>query len=120
MAAVDIPGIKRAGLPVDLERLAAEGDAWLAPEDRYALKTHGVCAQLQPGVFMVRVRVAGGVLLSDQARGLARLARARAADWVHLTTRQNVELHWVKAADVPAVLDQVARLGLTTRSACGH
>ena len=71
--APDIPGIKRAGLPVDLERLTAEGDGWLTPEDRYALKTHGVCAQLQDGVFMVRVRVPGGVILADQARALARL-----------------------------------------------
>jgi sulfite reductase beta subunit-like hemoprotein len=118
--AVDIPGIKRAGLPVDLERLAAEGDGWLTPEDRYALKTYGVCAQLQDGVFMVRVRVAGGVLLSEQARGLSRLARAKAEGWLHLTTRQNLELHWVHAADIPTVLDSVARLGVTTRSACGH
>src|SRR5438445_1876819 len=73
--APDIPGIKRAGLPVDLERLAAEGDSWLAPEDRYALKTYGVCAQEQPGVFMIRNRVPGGVLLTEQARGLARLGR---------------------------------------------
>ena len=47
MAAPDIPGIKRAGLPVDFVRLAAEGDVWLTPEDRYALKPWGVCAQEQ-------------------------------------------------------------------------
>src|SRR5579885_1393246 len=57
MRAPDIPSAKRAGLPVDLERLAAEGDRWLTPEDRYALKTHGVCSQAQDHVFMVRVRV---------------------------------------------------------------
>ena len=45
----DIPAAKRAGLPVDLDRLAAEGDGWLTADDRYALKTQGVCAQLQPG-----------------------------------------------------------------------
>jgi sulfite reductase beta subunit-like hemoprotein len=116
----DIPGAKRAGLPVDLERLALEGDGWLTPEDRYALKTYGVCAQVQDDVFMVRVRVPGGVVLADQVRGLARIAKARAADWLHISTRQNVELHWVRSADVPTVLDNVARLGLSTRSACGH
>ncbi|CAA9238070.1 MAG: hypothetical protein AVDCRST_MAG50-1516 [uncultured Acidimicrobiales bacterium] len=120
MAAPDIPGIKRAGLPVDLQRLAEEGDGWLKPEDRYALKTHGVCTQLQDGVFMVRVRIPGGVLLADQARGLARLARSHAPDWLHLTTRQSIELHWVKAADVPDVLDGLERIGLSSRSACGH
>lgn len=120
MAGVDIPGAKRAGLPVDLARLAAEGDSWLAPEERYALKTHGVCAQLQDHVFMVRVRVPGGVLLAAQARALARLARRKGGDWLHCTTRQNMELHWVQDREIPAVLDAVERAGLTTRSACGH
>jgi sulfite reductase beta subunit-like hemoprotein len=120
MAAPDIPAAKRAGLPVDLDRLTAEGDTWLTPEDRYALKTHGVCTQSQPGVFMVRVRVPGGVLLTAQAHGLARLARRFGPDWLHLTTRQSIEFHWVPATQVQALLVEVERLGLSTRSACGH
>src|ERR1044072_3710482 len=101
MAAPDIPTVKRAGLPVDIDRLGAEGDGWLTPEDRYALKTHGVCAQVQDNVFMVRIRVPGGVLPTEQARGVARLARRYGPDWIHLTTRQNLELHWVQDRDVP-------------------
>jgi sulfite reductase beta subunit-like hemoprotein len=120
MATPDIPGAKRAGLPVDFERLARAGDTDLTPEERYALKTYGVCAQLQDHVFMIRVRVAGGRLWSDQARELVRMARRHARDWVHLTTRQNVELHWVADRSVPAVLGEVEAIGLTTRSACGH
>jgi len=120
MALPDIPAAKRAGLRVDLERLAAEGDGWLTPEDRYALKTHGVCTQLQDGVFMVRVRVPGGVAPTEQLRGVGRLAARYAADWLHLTTRQNVELHWVEARHVPLLLADLARIGLSTRSACGH
>src|SRR5215211_8172650 len=104
MAAPNIPAAKRAGLTVDLDRLASDGDDWLTPEDRYALKTYGVCAQLQPHVFMVRVRIAGGVLPTEQARGLARLAREHGTDWLHLTTRQNVELHWVQDRRVPWLL----------------
>ena len=120
MAAPNIPAVKRLGLPVDLERLAADGDDWLTPEDRYALKTHGVCAQLQDHFFMVRVRVPGGVLPTPQARGLARLGRRHSHDWLHATTRQNVELHWVEDKRVPEVLDAISALGLSTRSACGH
>jgi sulfite reductase beta subunit-like hemoprotein len=119
-SAPNIPAVKRAGLPVDLDRLASEGDSWLKPEDRYALKTWGVCAQVQPGVFMIRCRVAGGRLTPDQARGLAGLADAYGHSWLHLSTRQNVELHHVRAEDVPTVLAGVRALGLTTRSACGH
>jgi sulfite reductase beta subunit-like hemoprotein len=120
MAPPDIPAAKRAGLPIDLERLERDGDGWLSPEDRYALKTHGVCAQQQDGVFMVRARIAGGVLLTGQARGLARAAGAYGPDWLHLTTRQNVELHWVDAEKVPRLLTELDRLGVSTRSACGH
>ena len=120
MASPDIPGAKRAGLVVDLERLAHEGDHWLTPEDRYGLKTHGVCAQQQDHVFMVRVRIPGGVLPTAQARGLARLARSYGPDWLHLTTRQNIEFHWVEDRRVPELLREVERAGLTTRSACGH
>jgi sulfite reductase beta subunit-like hemoprotein len=119
-SAPNIPAVKRAGLPVDLDRLASEGDGWLAPEDRYALKTWGVCAQVQPGVFMVRCRVASGRLTPDQAQGLADLADGYGHSWLHLSTRQNVELHHVRAEDVPTVLAAVQALGLTTRSACGH
>src|SRR5436305_1493843 len=120
MATPDIPGAKRAGLAVDFERIARVGDADLTPEERYALKTHGVCAQLQDHVFMIRVRVPGGRLQPDQARALVGMARYHARDWVHLTTRQNVELHWVSDRSVPAVLAEVDGIGPTTRSACGH
>jgi sulfite reductase beta subunit-like hemoprotein len=120
MAKIDIPEAKRRGLPVDLERLAREGDGWLTPEDRYALKTHGVCTQLQDHVFMVRVRVPGGRLRSSAARALASIAGRYARDWIHVTTRQNVEFHWVQDRDVSAVLAAIAAAGLSTRSSCGH
>ena len=116
----NIPAAKRAGLRVDIERLARDGDTWLTAEDRYALKTYGVCAQAQPGVFMIRVRIPGGQLGARQARALADLADDNGAGWIHLTTRQNVELHHVDARAVPAVLAAVDETGLTNRSACGH
>jgi sulfite reductase beta subunit-like hemoprotein len=119
MPAVDIPAAKRAGLPVDVTRLTRDGDDWLSPEERYALKTHGVCAQLQPEVFMIRVRTNGSVG-TDAARGLASVAETYAKGWLHLTTRQQVELHHVRARDVTAVLDAITALGVSTQSACGH
>src|SRR5438552_1580084 len=120
MAVPDIPGAKRAGLPVDVARLAREGDGWLTPEERYALKTHGVCAQVQPGVFMIRCRIPGGRLEAAVAERLADVADAYAHGWVHLTTRQNAELHHVDAHHVPVVVAAVEAAGLTTSSACGH
>ena len=120
VAPPNIPEAKRAGLPVDLDRLTRDGDEWLSPEERYALKTHGVCAQVQPGVFMIRVRVPGGRLIPAQTNGLATLAAHYGQNWIHLSTRQNVELHHVDAHDVVEVLRGTEALGLTNRSACGH
>lgn len=120
MAGPNIPAAKRAGLPVDLARLTAEGDGWLTPEDRFALKTHGVCTQLQDGMFMIRVRIPGGVAPTAQVRGLGRVAARHAEDWLHVTTRQQIELHWVRDQEVAEVLEALARHGLSTRSACGH
>lgn len=115
----DIPAAKRAGLPVDLERLAAEGDGWMTPGDRYALKMHGVCIQGQPGVCMIRIRTSG-VMDVDTAHGLADLADEYSAGWLHLTTRQQVEFHHVPARRVPSALEEIRRVGLGTRSTCGH
>ncbi|MBW3591433.1 MAG: metallophosphoesterase, partial [Actinobacteria bacterium] len=117
--APDIPGAKRAGLPVDLNRLTVEGDAWLSPEERYALKTHGVCTQAQPGVFMIRNRT-NGSLDAGVARGLTDIADEFAKGWIRITTRQQVEFHHVHAANVVEVLDRVRDLGLSNQSACGH
>src|SRR5262245_57740962 len=102
--APNIPAAKRAGLRVDIDRLGDEGDSWLTPEDRYALKTYGVCTQLQPHMFMLRIRIPGGVLPAPQGRELARIAASCAEDWLHLTTRQNIELHWVRDRNVPDTL----------------
>jgi len=97
---------KRSGLRVDLRRLAAEGDEWPSPTQRYSLKPLGVCAQAQPYLFMIRCRT-GGRLGSDAARGLAAVTRALGQRWVHLTTRQQIELHHVHARDVRATLDRL-------------
>ena len=115
----DIPAAKRAGLPVDINRLTTDGDGWLTPEERYALKMHGVCMQAQPGVFMIRIRT-GGSMGTDTARQLAGIAEQYAGGWVHLTTRQQVQLHHVHAADVTTVLARLREAGLNTRSTCGH
>jgi sulfite reductase beta subunit-like hemoprotein len=68
---------------------------------------------------MVRIRTNGAIDV-DTARGLATVADDFSGGWLHLTTRQQVELHHVAARDVTTVLAQIRRLGLVTRSSCGH
>jgi sulfite reductase beta subunit-like hemoprotein len=116
----NIPRAKRAGLDLDLDAVCAAGPDALDADDHYRLKTYGVCPQRDDGRFMVRLRVAGGVLDRAQAEILADAARAYAGGWVHFTTRQNVELHSVRLEDVPTLYAQLSPAGLVGRSACGH
>lgn len=116
----DIPRAKRAGLDLDLDAVCAAGPANLTPDDHYRLKTYGVCTQRQDDLFMIRLRVAGGRLDHGQVAAIADAARAHAGGWVHLTTRQNVELHSVSLDDVPALYRMLEPAGLVGRSSCGH
>ena len=100
--------------------MCAAGTGALESDDHYRLKTYGVCPQRDDDRFMVRLRVAGGVLDRAQVDVLADAARAYAGGWVHFTTRQNVELHSVRLDDVPALYRALEPSGLVGRSACGH
>lgn len=116
----DIPRAKRDGLDLDLAAVCAAGPGALRAEDHYRLKTYGVCPQRQDDRFMVRLRVAGGILDHVQTSAIATAAHEFAGGWVHLTTRQNVELHSIALEDVPALYARLAPAGVVGRSACGH
>lgn len=117
---IDVEQVKREGLDADLERLEREGYESLTPEEFYRLKTWGVCSQRTPGLHMIRIRIPGGRIGSGQLRGIAALSAELADGSAHITTRQNLELHSVPSASVRRALEGVTRLGLSTRSACGH
>lgn len=120
MAAIDIEKVKREGLQVDLEKFAREGYKSIPKDDHYRLKMHGICAQRHEGFFMMRMRVSGGRLNPEQMEKVADLAARCASGYVHLSTRQNIELHSVKIENVPEILRELSSVGITTRSACGH
>ncbi|TWP37991.1 MoaD/ThiS family protein [Leekyejoonella antrihumi] len=71
------------------------------------------------GTFMVRVKVAGGLVTADQVRALARIARTYGRDEAELTTRQGIQLHWVELAQLPAVMADIEAAGLTTNGGEG-
>lgn len=114
------PRAKRAGLDLDLPALCAAGPQALEPDDHYRLKTYGVCAQRHDDRFMLRMRVVGGRLEGAQTRAVLQAARRYGGGWVHLTTRQNLELHSIHLEDVPAIHEILGPVGLVGRSACGH
>lgn len=79
----------------------------------------GIYRQRQNGFFMQRVKLAGGVISSGQARAVAALSTRFGQGGVHLTTRGSMEIHWLKESDLPEIKRMLAAVGLTSRGACG-
>ena len=69
--------------------------------------------------FMLRVRIPNGFLTSPQLRTLADLAERYARGVADLTVRQNVQLHWVRVEDLPAIFSALAACGLSSLGTCG-
>ena len=81
----------------------------------------GTYGQRQPeAVHMLRVKVPQGILTSAQLRSMAGVATSYSRGFGHITTRQNIQLHFVPLADVEAAMRALAETGLTTREACGN
>ena len=117
--AARIEDVKAAGIAVDIDRLAARGFESISDDDRYRLKTQGICAQRQVGVFMLRIRVPGGKATPGQLRRAADLAERYAHPSLHVTTRGGLEIHHVRIEDVTAIGAALADAGLTTKGTCG-
>ena len=81
---------------------------------------NGIYGQRQGGHSqMVRVKVPYGSITPEQLDMLGYIGETYSRGWGHLTTRQNVQFHFVDLEQVPAVLRDLASVGLTSREACG-
>jgi sulfite reductase beta subunit-like hemoprotein len=107
----------------EIETFRRKANAFLAgeiPEDEfrpYRLK-HGIYGQRQPGVQMVRCKIPGGLLTAGQMEQFARISDAFAGGKGHITTRQNLQYHFVPLARVADLMHMLADVGLTNREAC--
>src|SRR5437879_13644159 len=79
---------------------------------------HGIYGQRQPGVQMVRCKMPGGLLTAPQVEQFARIAEEFGGGRGHLTTRQNMQYHFVPLSRVPDLMHLMADVGLTNREAC--
>jgi sulfite reductase beta subunit-like hemoprotein len=79
---------------------------------------HGIYGQRQAGVQMVRCKIPGGLLTAPQVEQLGRIADEFGGGRGHLTTRQNIQYHFVPLARVPDLMHTLADVGLTNREAC--
>ena len=121
-----------------VENIYAKGGfASIDPADlRGRLRWWGLYTQRRPGIdggktavlephelddeyFMLRVRIDGGRLSTEQLRVIADIATEFARDTADVTDRQNVQLHWIRIEDVPEIWRRLEAVGLSTTEACG-
>src|SRR3990170_4709621 len=100
------------------------------PGEVERLKWVGIYPQKQGGdAFMMRVKVPGGVLTPEQTKVIGKIAVDFANgpipnphfgnNFLDLTTRQDVQMHWLKMGDIPEIWRRLEEAGITTVQACG-
>ncbi|HYL50329.1 MAG TPA: nitrite/sulfite reductase [Acidimicrobiia bacterium] len=104
------------------ERTTAEYLDGRVDEDTFRVfrLNHGVYGQRQGGRNqMLRVKIPHGRVTPDQLDTFAHISETYSRGWGHLTTRQNVQFHFVQLEQAPEILRLMASVGLTSREACG-
>jgi sulfite reductase beta subunit-like hemoprotein len=130
MAAIDEQPIGRAGLAFADERdidefvdmLRKYEDGAIEPNDWRGFRLlRGTYGQRQEdGVQMMRIKIPQGLVNAAQMRALAGVAERYSRGFGHISTRQNVQFHFVALADAEKAMRELAETGLTTREACGN
>ena len=69
--------------------------------------------------LMLRIRIPNGLLTSRQLTTIADVAERYARGVADITVRQNIQLHWIRIEDLPAVIRALSGVGITTLGACG-
>ncbi|AIT61958.1 nitrite/sulfite reductase [Corynebacterium doosanense] len=119
-----------------IDTYSKEGFSSIAPDDLYPrMKFVGMYTQrkqnlggehtgkdnseLHDEYFMMRIRFDGGQSSPERARVVGEISRDYARSTVDFTDRENIQLHWVRIEDAPAIWDKLATVGLDTLDACG-
>ncbi|MCB1155317.1 nitrite/sulfite reductase, partial [bacterium] len=108
---------KDAGLTLDWDEIARKGK--ISAEEVQIAKWYGIYSSRQEGNHMARVVVPGGQITAKQARALADIAENYAQGNLNLTTRQSIQMHWLKLPMLPDFLRDLSKFGLSTFHGCG-
>ena len=109
----------------DIEKFEVQLERYLAgdlEEDAFRVfrLNNGIYGQRQGGHNqMVRVKLPYGSVTPDQLDMLGYIAEEYSRGWGHITTRQNVQVHFVPLERIPDLMRDIASVGLTSREACG-
>jgi sulfite reductase beta subunit-like hemoprotein len=107
----------------EIERFRAKAEQVMAggvteDEFRSFRLRYGIYGQRQQGVQMVRTKIPSGMVTARQLERLAEIADEFGGGKGHLTTRQNIQYHFVPLARVSDLMHKLADVGMTTREAC--
>jgi sulfite reductase (ferredoxin) len=75
--------------------------------------------ELDDRYFMLRVRIDGGALTTEQLAVLGEISQTHARDTADITDRQNIQYHWIQIEDMPTIWEKLENAGMTTMEACG-
>ncbi len=109
--------VKEGGLLLDFDEIARHGAMTL--EESKVAKAYGIYTTRHPNYFMARIVVPGGVLTTSQVRGLSRIIEAYGQGRICLTTRQALQVHYLRLGDIAPLMRDLAKCSLTTFHGCG-
>jgi len=98
-----------------LDTYAKNGYDSIADEDKsYFLKCFGIYDRpATPKKFMIRVRIPGGQLTSEQAKVIGELAKEFGQDYIDITTRMQVELRYLDIENIPTIMKRLTTVGIS-------
>lgn len=109
--------LEKDGLDIsaEIEKFAQQGFDSIGDDDLERLKWMGVFFRKHAkGYFMVRIRIPNGMLNSRQMRAIAWITNNLGRGTADITTRQQIQLRWIKISDIPRVLEILNESGLLT------
>jgi ferredoxin-nitrite reductase len=108
------------GILGELPALIAAGYERVAEEDLVRLKWWGLYHDKpKVGTFMLRIKLPGGRVSPPGLRALGEISNRYGRGEGELSTRQNVQLHWLELGSLPEVFDRLHAAGLTSAGGCG-
>jgi sulfite reductase beta subunit-like hemoprotein len=97
-----------------------ESGEWTPDQFKVFRLARGTYGQRQADVNMMRVKIPQGILSAEQLERLGEVADGWSRGWGHVTTRQNIQFHFMKLDRMGDAQRHLAAVGLTTREACGN
>ncbi len=87
---------------------------------RFRLQHGAYGTRMTDDYAMVRIKIPAGEIYPNQLEKIAQLSETFSIGSAHISTRQNIQLHWIVLEDVSEIMRGLAEVGLTTREACGN